>query len=58
MIWEDPLMNFGVAGIFILYLIYDRQVLLKGIQRAMERIANELHWKNENDAYNIKAKDL
>ena len=34
---EQPLLQYGMAGIFILYLIYDRQVLLKKVIEAMDR---------------------
>lgn len=34
---EEALLNYGMAGIFILYLIFDRQVLLKGIQDSLEK---------------------
>jgi len=32
---EDALLNYGMAGIFILYLIYDRQVIIKGLTKSM-----------------------
>lgn len=35
--FEDALMNYGMAGIFIAYLIFDRQLLLKKITAALER---------------------
>lgn len=37
---EENLIEYGMAGIFILYLIYDRQVLLKSITRALDRNTN------------------
>jgi len=32
---EENLLNYGVAGLFIAYLIFDRQVLLKSIQHTI-----------------------
>ena len=34
---EDNLIQYGMAGIFIIYLIYDRQVLLLKITKALDR---------------------
>jgi len=31
MVLEDALLNYGMAGLFILYLIYDRNVLMKEV---------------------------
>ena len=35
---EENLMQYGMAGIFISYLIFDRQVLLKKLTRAIENL--------------------
>jgi hypothetical protein len=34
---EENLLQYGMAGIFISYLIFDRQVLLRKITSALER---------------------
>jgi len=34
---EEQLLQYGVAGIFILYLIYDRQIILTKITKALDR---------------------
>jgi len=34
---EDALLNYGVAGIFILYLIYDRQVILAKVMESISK---------------------
>jgi len=34
---EENLLQYGMAGIFISYLIFDRQVLLRKITTALER---------------------
>lgn len=36
---DAGLVNYGMAGIFISYLIYDRQILLKGITQALKDIS-------------------
>lgn len=41
--WDQILIDFGIAGVFILYLIYDRQILLKGIKLALDKIGEKLH---------------
>ena len=35
---EEQLLNYGMAGIFILYLIYDRQVVIKGLTNALHEL--------------------
>lgn len=35
---EDNLLNYGMAGIFISYLIYDRQVILKGVKDSIDEL--------------------
>jgi len=37
---EDQLLQYGMAGVFILYLIYDRQVLIRGLVKSMDRLSN------------------
>lgn len=39
---EEKLVDFGIAGIFILYLIYDRQITMKNIINALNGITNEV----------------
>lgn len=38
MTFTPDLTNYGIAGIFISYLVYDRQVLLKQITKALEEL--------------------
>ena len=35
---EENLLNYGMAGIFIIYLIYDRQVIIKGLVKAIDNL--------------------
>lgn len=35
--FETELVQYGMAGLFIAYLIFDRQVLLKSIQGTLEK---------------------
>jgi len=35
---SDPLLNYGMAGIFIAYLIYDRQVLVRGLVKSIDNL--------------------
>lgn len=37
MIFDELLLQYGVAGVFILYLIFDRQILLKGLQLTIKQ---------------------
>jgi len=37
--FEDELFQFGMAGIFIVYLIYDRQVLLKKLTKSINELS-------------------
>ena len=39
---EDKLLEFGIAGIFILYLMYDKQIMMKKIVDALDRIGNKV----------------
>lgn len=39
---EEALLNYGMAGIFIVYLIYDRQVLLRKITKALDALNETL----------------
>jgi len=36
---EENLLNYGMAGIFIAYLIFDRQVLLKNVTNAIKELS-------------------
>ena len=36
MVMMDGLINYGMAGLFIAYLIFDRQVLLKRITKSLD----------------------
>lgn len=40
---EEALLNYGMAGIFILYLIYDRQILLKSLRTSMDNLTEAIH---------------
>jgi hypothetical protein len=42
MIQETLVGQYGTMGIFIAYLIYDRQVVMKRIMQALDRIARKL----------------
>ncbi len=49
----EVLINYGVAGMFILYLVYDRQVILKSFQKSMDRLTeaiNKLKWELPHNA--------
>ena len=35
---QEVLLQYGVAGVFILYLIYDRQVIIRGLTKSMDRL--------------------
>ena len=37
---EEQLLNYGMAGIFITYLIYDRQVILKGLTKSINKLSD------------------
>ncbi len=39
---EDQLLNYGMAGIFICYLIYDRQVIIKKLITAIDGLNERL----------------
>ena len=43
--FEDILFQYGMAGVFIAYLIYDRQVLLKSFLTELKSAIQDL--KNE-----------
>ena len=42
MILENALLNYGMAGLFILYLIYDRQVLVKGLVKSIDTLTEAI----------------
>lgn len=39
---EQNLLQYGMAGIFISYLIFDRQVLLKNLTNAINSLSDTL----------------
>lgn len=39
---EYELLNYGMGGIFISYLIYDRQVLLKSLTKSINNLTETL----------------
>ncbi len=39
---EDQLLNYGMAGVFIAYLIYDRQVIIKKLIVAIDGLNERL----------------
>ena len=39
---EENLLNYGMGGIFIAYLIYDRQVIIKKLIKAIDQLSNHL----------------
>ena len=39
---EENLVNYGMAGIFIAYLIYDRQVMMKKLITAIDKLSAHL----------------
>ena len=39
---EENLLNYGMAGIFISYLIYDRQVIIKKLINAIDKLTSQL----------------
>lgn len=39
---EEQLLQYGVAGLFILYLIYDRQILLRHLTKAINELTTAL----------------
>ena len=39
---EEQLLNYGMAGIFIAYLIYDRQIILKKLIKAIDQLSAHL----------------
>ena len=42
MILENALLNYGMAGLFIIYLIYDRQVLVKGLVKSINELTDAI----------------
>jgi len=36
---EQPLLQYGMAGLFIIYLIYDRQVIIKRLTVAIDGVS-------------------
>ena len=39
---ENALLNYGMAGLFIMYLIYDRQILVKGLVKSMDELTQAI----------------
>ena len=39
---EEALFQYGMAGIFIAYLIYDRQVLVKGLVKSIDNLTEAI----------------
>jgi hypothetical protein len=35
---EEQLVDYGMAGLFIAYLVYDRTVLIKNITRSIDKL--------------------
>jgi len=50
-----PLLNFGMSGIFIVYLIYDRQVILKKLFQQFELSSEKIGMKLDRN-YDIMGK--
>jgi len=42
---EDQLLNYGMAGIFILYLIYDKQILMKKVSTSIDNLTKAINNK-------------
>ena len=42
MIFEEVLFQYGIAGVFIAYLIYDRQVLVKRLVRSIDELTDTI----------------
>ena len=40
---EEALLQYGVAGIFIIYLIYDKQVLMKKFSSKLDKNTDALN---------------
>ncbi|MEK7661932.1 MAG: hypothetical protein AAB355_00300 [Patescibacteria group bacterium] len=43
---EDALLQYGMAGIFISYLIFDRQILLKKLGNSIDALTDAIKNKN------------
>lgn len=41
----EALQDYGLTGIFIGYLIYDRQIILKRLMKSFDRLADEVRKK-------------
>ena len=39
---EDALFQYGIAGIFIAYLIYDRQILVRGLVKSINELTDAI----------------
>ena len=39
---EESLLNYGAIGLFCIYLIYDKQVLMKKITNVLERLVDRI----------------
>lgn len=44
---EDALLQYGAMGLFVGYLIYDRQIILEKITRTIDANTNALHALSE-----------
>lgn len=40
---EDALMQYGAMGIFVAYLIFDRQTVIKSLQKTIAKNTEVLH---------------
>jgi len=45
MILEGALLQYGMSGIFILYLIYDKQVLMKRVITSFDKLTEVIRCK-------------
>ena len=39
---ETSLVDYGIAGAFILYLIYDRHILIKGLVKSIDALTHSI----------------
>jgi hypothetical protein len=39
---EDALLNYGAIGLFCIYLIYDKKVLMNRVIRVLDRMCHKL----------------
>lgn len=40
--WSTALADYGITGLFIAYLIFDRQILLKKLTNAIEKLTERI----------------